>query len=107
MATHISGGGELWGAAYNVTAPSLFIVMECMPTTLQEALISGLPTSGYYIPNFMTSEEEARLLHRVVRHTPTTPHVLLTELDQHRPPHYLETSLPPSSPSPSLTALVV
>ena len=36
-----------------------------LPSSLQEVLISSLPASGYYVPNFITETEEAYLLHRV------------------------------------------
>ncbi len=42
-------------------------VMDRLPATLQDALITGLPASGYYIPNFVSREEETHLLHKVTR----------------------------------------
>lgn len=39
--------------------------MEKLPTSLQEALIPAFPASGYYVPNFIDSEEEAHLLREV------------------------------------------
>lgn len=51
--------------------------MESLPIALQEALITGLPTSGYYIPNFVTSEEETYLLHKVIRQSHVTLHALI------------------------------
>ena len=32
---------------------------------LQKALVPALPASGYYIPNFITREEEAHLIEKV------------------------------------------
>ena len=37
-----------------------------MPIGLQEILISSLPASGYYLPNFVTEAEEAFLLQKVI-----------------------------------------
>ncbi|KAL6713302.1 hypothetical protein ACLMJK_008767 [Lecanora helva] len=39
--------------------------MEDSIFTLQAALISGLPGSGFYIPNFISEEEEASLLRKI------------------------------------------
>ena len=36
-----------------------------LPASLQETLISPLPASGYYVPNFITEIEEAYLLQKV------------------------------------------
>ena len=36
-----------------------------LPDNLQEALIQGLPASGYYIPSFITPKEEAHLIEKV------------------------------------------
>ena len=36
-----------------------------LPANLQEALISTLPASGYYIPRFITPKEEAHLIQKV------------------------------------------
>ena len=35
------------------------------PIGLQNFLISSLPASGYYLPNFITQAEEAHLLQKV------------------------------------------
>jgi hypothetical protein len=59
--------GKEQGVAPDAAAPDPAVTMAGSSITLQEALIAGLPTSGYYIPNFVTSEEEAYLLHKVVR----------------------------------------
>ena len=40
--------------------------MERSLGSLYEALIPGLPSSGYYIPNFISLEEEECLLQKVV-----------------------------------------
>lgn len=40
--------------------------MADLQTTLHEAKIVGVPSSAYYIPNFITEDEEAALLHKVV-----------------------------------------
>ena len=40
--------------------------MDSLPETMQSALIPQLPASGYYIPNFISQEEEAYLLHKVI-----------------------------------------
>ena len=37
-----------------------------LPVNFQEALISALPASGYYIPNFITPKEEAHLIEKVL-----------------------------------------
>ena len=42
--------------------------MACLPESLQEAIIPDLWDSGYYIPNFLTIEEEAYLLEKVLDH---------------------------------------
>lgn len=39
-----------------------------LPQTMEDALIPSLPPSAYYIPNFITAEEEAHLLNKVVYH---------------------------------------
>lgn len=36
-----------------------------LPTTLHEAKIDALPSSAYYIPNFISSDEEAAILNKV------------------------------------------
>lgn len=36
-----------------------------LPASLQKALITSLPASGYYIPNFITESEEAYLLQKI------------------------------------------
>lgn len=36
-----------------------------VPPTLQDAMISSLPTTGFYLPNFITSTEESHLLDKV------------------------------------------
>lgn len=36
-----------------------------LPSTLDEAKISRLPATAYYIPNFITEEEEAFILDKV------------------------------------------
>lgn len=43
------------------------IIMDdrSLPASLQEALISSLPASGYYVPNFISETEEAYLLQKV------------------------------------------
>ena len=40
-----------------------------LPANLQEALILTLPASGYYIPHFITSEEETHLIQKVLADT--------------------------------------
>ena len=40
-----------------------------LPANLQEALISTLPASGYYIPHFITRKEEAHLTQKVSPNT--------------------------------------
>ena len=37
-----------------------------IPVGLEEILISSLPASGYYLPNFVTEAEEAYLLQKVI-----------------------------------------
>ena len=37
-----------------------------IPIGLQDILISSLPASGYYLPNFVTEAEEAYLLQKVI-----------------------------------------
>jgi hypothetical protein len=39
-----------------------------LPTCLEEAQIKSLPSTAYYIPNFITGEEEHMLLHKVGEH---------------------------------------
>ena len=36
-----------------------------LPSFLSDALISSLPDSAFYIPNFISTEEEETLLHKV------------------------------------------
>lgn len=36
-----------------------------LPSTLQDTLVSSLPDSGYYIPNFITPTEESYILSKV------------------------------------------
>jgi hypothetical protein len=36
-----------------------------LPACLEEARIQALPSAAYYIPNFITGEEEHMLLHKV------------------------------------------
>ena len=36
-----------------------------LPASLQEMVIPSLPASGYYVPNFITENEEAYLLRKV------------------------------------------
>lgn len=62
--------GKEQGVAHHAAAPEPAVTMAGSSITLQEALISELPASGYYIPNFISSEEEAYLLHKVVRQSP-------------------------------------
>ena len=42
------------------------MVDQSISVSLQEILISSLPASGYYLPNFITEAEEADLLQKVV-----------------------------------------
>ena len=37
-----------------------------IPVGLRDTLISSLPASGYYLPNFITEAEEAYLLQKVI-----------------------------------------
>lgn len=39
--------------------------MEKLPASFQKNLISGLPASGYYVPNIINQDEEAQLLREV------------------------------------------
>lgn len=42
-----------------------------LTASLEDARISRLPPTAYYIPNFITSEEEAAILRKVTNGTPT------------------------------------
>lgn len=43
------------------------------PTSLKDALIRNVPGSMYYIPNFITDDEESRLLAKVHYLPPRNP----------------------------------
>ena len=45
--------------------PPVIMDDRSRPASLQEALISSLPASGYYVPNFISETEEAYLLEKV------------------------------------------
>ena len=57
---HRRTGGDVLPSAATAT-------MTCLPEALKDALITDLPASGYYIPNFISPQEEDELLRQVLR----------------------------------------
>lgn len=49
-------------ASFGTTASSV-----SLPKSLEQARIRTLPPSAYYIPNFISEEEEAHILEKVQR----------------------------------------
>ena len=44
-----------------------------LPTSLEDARITSLPSTAYYIPNFLTEAEEAYILGKVSQHKNIPP----------------------------------
>lgn len=40
-----------------------------LPRSLEASRIHALPPAAYYIPDFISEEEEAAILHKVARHS--------------------------------------
>ena len=74
------------------------------PNMLQQQQIPGLPPSMFYIPNFITEDEEQRILEKVYQ-TPSpnipVPSDLTNPPDPRQPMDIPQTPPPPSYPSPA------
>jgi hypothetical protein len=77
---------------------------EDSPNMLQQQQISDMPRSMFYIPNFISEDEEQRILEKVClspSHRLPNQSNLTQSTDPHQPLDIPQTPPPPSHPSPT------